>query len=73
MVSGDTADLTYEFLKKHNNFGLEHLHVIKQEKYPAMINNEGHFALVEGQLEIETKPHGHGDIHSLIYKSELGK
>lgn len=47
MVSGDTADLTYEFLKKNKNFGLEHLHVILQEKYPAMIDNDARFALVD--------------------------
>ena len=36
-----------------------------------MVNNEAHLALVEGRLEIETKPHGHGDVHSVIYQSGL--
>jgi hypothetical protein len=32
-----------------------------------MIDNLGRFAMIKDKLEIETKPHGHGDIHSLIY------
>ena len=36
-----------------------------------MIDNEARFARVQGKLLIETKPHGHGDIHTLLYMSGL--
>ena len=32
-----------------------------------MIDNDAHFALIPGKLEIETKPHGHGDVHTLNF------
>lgn len=40
---------------------------MKQEKVPAMKNNDAHFAQTSGKLLIETKPHGHGDVHCLLY------
>lgn len=43
---------------------------------PALINSQAHFSLLnkDGNLEIETKPHGHGDIHTLLYMhGEVGK
>lgn len=40
---------------------------MKQQKVPAMINNNAHFVLEKDKLLIETKPHGHGDVHSLLY------
>jgi len=36
-----------------------------------MINNEGHFGLIKDKLEIETKPHGHGDVHTLLHMSGI--
>lgn len=47
------------------------LTIVKQEKVPAIINNEAHFSIVEneGKVSLETKPHGHGDIHTLLYMS----
>jgi len=32
-----------------------------------MIDNEARFNQIDGELEIESKPHGHGDVHSLLY------
>jgi UDP-sugar pyrophosphorylase len=34
-----------------------------------MVDNEGRFGLVPNKLEIETKPHGHGDVHTLLHMS----
>lgn len=34
---------------------------------PALIDNEAHFNLIKDKLEIELKPHGHGDVHNMIY------
>ncbi len=34
---------------------------------------DARFALSGEKLEIDTKPHGHGDVHSLIYMKGLAK
>lgn len=36
---------------------------------PALIDNKGRMALSHSGHSIVTKPHGHGDIHHLLYKS----
>ena len=71
MTSDDTHKKTVELLEKYKNFGLKEnqISIIKQEKCPAIIDNECHLALMKDKLLIETKPHGHGDIHYLLYKS----
>ena len=71
MTSDDTHKKTVELLEKYKNFGLREnqISIVKQEKCPAIIDNECHLALMKDKLLIETKPHGHGDIHYLLYKS----
>ena len=71
MTSDDTHNKTVALLEKNKNFGLKEnqISIVKQEKCPAIIDNECHLALVKNKLLIETKPHGHGDIHYLLYKS----
>jgi len=71
MVSDDTNDKTIELLHKHADFGMEpgQISLVKQEKVPAIIDNEGRFAQDEKTGLIETKPHGHGDVHSLLHSS----
>ena len=73
MVSDDTHALTLKLLEGNNYFGMpkEQITIMKQEKVPALLDNDAHFALVPGKLEIETKPHGHGDVHTLLYQSQL--
>mmetsp|Transcript_33923 Transcript_33923/g.24966 ORF Transcript_33923/g.24966 Transcript_33923/m.24966 type:complete len:364 (+) Transcript_33923:268-1359(+) len=75
MVSGDTESRTLELLEKHSYFGLkrEQVDLVKQENVPALIDNNANVALTEGQLRIVTKPHGHGDIHTLLYQSGVAK
>ena len=70
MVSNDTNDRTVEILEINDYFGLQKSHVdlVKQENVPALLDNDGNMALVEGEFKIVTKPHGHGDIHSLLYQ-----
>lgn len=70
MVSNDTHDRTIALLESHNYFGLkkEHVEIVKQENVPSMIDNNAKLALDEHGL-ISTKPHGHGDIHNLLYDS----
>lgn len=70
MVSDDTHDRTVKILEDHNYFGIDksHLDIVKQENVPALLDNDGNIALSEtGELKIITKPHGHGDIHTLLY------
>ena len=71
MTSDDTHNKTVALLEKYKNFGLKEnqISIVKQEKCPAIIDNDCHLALVKDKLLIETKPHGHGDIHYLLYTS----
>lgn len=75
MTSEDTHDQTVELLKNNNNFGLKEDQVIllRQEKVPTLIDNDAHFNLLKDQLLLETKPHGHGDVHTLLHVSGLAK
>ena len=71
MTSDDTNDKTISLLEKNKYLGMKEgqISIVKQEKCPAIIDNECHLALMKDKLLIETKPHGHGDIHYLLYKS----
>ena len=73
MTSGDTHDRTVQLLEENDNFGLKKNQIIlvKQEKCPAILDNECHLSLKKDKFEIETKPHGHGDIHLLLYQKGL--
>lgn len=74
MVSDDTYDRTVELLKVHNDFGLDknHYDIVKQENVPALLDNNGRIALSEGsEFKIVTKPHGHGDVHTLLYQHHV--
>ena len=75
MTSDDTHNKTLELLNKNENFWLKEnqISIVKQEKCPAILDNECHLALIKDKLILETKPHGHGDIHYLLYKSEKVK
>ena len=70
MTSGDTHNETVSLLNSHNNYGMKpgQISLVKQSKIPAILDNECHMALVHDKLLIETKPHGHGDVHYLLYK-----
>ena len=71
MTSDDTHDRTVKLLEENDYFGLDKQHVdlVKQENIPALLDNDANMALAEGgELKINTKPHGHGDIHSLLYQ-----
>ena len=73
MTSGDTHDKTVALLEENDNFGLKknQIVLVKQEKCPAILDNECHLSLKKDVFEIETKPHGHGDIHLLLYQNGL--
>ncbi len=76
MVSDDTHDRTLSLLEKFDYFGLDKSHVdlVKQENVPALLDNDGKIALAENNVfKIITKPHGHGDIHTLLYQSGVAQ
>ena len=75
MTSGDTHDETVSLLNKNNNYGMKpgQISIVKQNKIPAILDNDCHLALEPDQFLIETKPHGHGDIHYLLYKYNKAK
>ena len=48
------------------------LHFITQSNVPALCDNNGRFA--QGKADpysLQTKPHGHGDVHTLLHTSGL--
>lgn len=71
MTSADTDAGTRELLRANNNFGMTEGQVtlLKQGKVPAILDNDGHIALEDGGFRIQTKPHGHGDVHSILHLS----
>ena len=75
MTSEDTYEETITILKEHSNFGMKENQIcfLKQEKLPAILDNDCHLALRTDKFLLQTKPHGHGDIHHLLYKSGLAK
>jgi UDP-sugar pyrophosphorylase len=70
MVSDDTLTRTEELLVENNYFGMskEQVTLLKQEKVAALLDNDAKMALSEKYV-IDSKPHGHGDVHSLMYSS----
>jgi UDP-sugar pyrophosphorylase len=72
MTSEDTNAKTMASLEANNYFGLkkEQVHILKQELVPAIADNNGQLALNE-KYQLILKPHGHGDIHMLLYTSGL--
>mmetsp|Transcript_438 Transcript_438/g.1471 ORF Transcript_438/g.1471 Transcript_438/m.1471 type:complete len:583 (+) Transcript_438:178-1926(+) len=71
MTSGDTHAPTLELMEANNNFGLSssQLTIMKQEKVPALMDVDARIAVKDGV--VETKPHGHGDVHALLYQHGL--
>jgi len=72
MTSDDTNAKTVAALETNHWFGLkkEQVHILKQELVPAIADNDGHLALAE-KYKLILKPHGHGDIHMLLYSTGL--
>jgi UDP-sugar pyrophosphorylase len=74
MTSGDTDQATRELLKEHDNFGLEpdQVRIVTQEKVAALKDSNAGLALEDGdRWTVQTKPHGHGDVHHLLLREGL--
>ncbi|KAL6208338.1 hypothetical protein ACLB2K_019289 [Fragaria x ananassa] len=74
MTSDDTHSSTLELLESNYYFGMEPTQVklLKQEKVACLDDNDARLAVEpRNKYRIQTKPHGHGDVHSLLYSSGL--
>lgn len=74
MVSDDTHDRTAALLEEKGYFGFSRaqLTLMKQEKVAALLDNDARIARVEGETyAVECKPHGHGDVHSLLHSTGM--
>jgi len=73
MTSGDTNEKTVSLLEQNKYFGLrkDQVTIVKQEKVPALMDNDATFSVYPDKLEIETKPHGHGDVHTLLHQHNV--
>ncbi len=71
MTSDDTHERTVELLHKFAMFGAAEgqIALLKQEKVPALVDNAARFAQDPETGLVETKPHGHGDVHALLHMS----
>ena len=74
MTSDDTHRATERLLRRRSYFGMDasQLTLMKQEKVPALNDNEARFAMVD-KYTLLTKPHGHGDVHTLLAGMGLAK
>jgi UDP-sugar pyrophosphorylase len=74
MTSNDTNAKTIALLAKHNNFGMDgdQITIVQQgQGVPALENNNAKIACSGNK--ILTKPHGHGDVHALMYSCNVAK
>lgn len=72
MTSGDTHDQTVNFLKEFDYSLWVDVHIEMQDKVPAIKDVELNLD-VDESFNIQTKPHGHGDVHFLIKNSKIIK
>lgn len=71
MTSGDTDPLTRQLLKEQNNFGMDNdmISIVMQDKVAALKDGNAGLALKDSdRWSVQTKPHGHGDVHHLLYR-----
>ncbi|GMY06652.1 UDP-sugar pyrophosphorylase [Fagus crenata] len=76
MTSDDTHTRTIELLESNSYFGMEPTQVklLKQEKVACLDDNDARLAVdLRNKYKIQTKPHGHGDVHALLFSSGLLK
>jgi len=74
MTSGDTDKPTRQLLKDNDNFGMDEdmISIVMQDKVPALKDANAALALDDNsRWSIQTKPHGHGDVHHLLYREGI--
>lgn len=74
MTSGDTHEKTEQLLKEHAYFGMDHDQVVlmRQEKVACLSDGDARLAM-QDIFTIQTKPHGHGDVHMLLHHLGIAK
>jgi UDP-sugar pyrophosphorylase len=75
MTSAETNAGTIKLLEENSYFGMpkEQITIVQQGAgVPALLNNDAKIAL-KSKYEIMTKPHGHGDVHALLYTHQIAK
>ena len=72
MTSDDTHDRTVELLEDRGYFGMDEDQIIlmKQEKVACLADGNAALAM-EDPFTVQTKPHGHGDVHMLLHTTGL--
>ena len=76
MTSGDTHAKTVALLENNQYFGMPKYQVklLQQEKVPCLADAQASLALdASDPFRLQTKPHGHGDVHALLYQSGISK
>jgi len=76
MTSDDTHAGTERLLEAGACFGAApgQITLLKQEKVACLSDSAAHLALDPAdRLRIQTKPHGHGDVHALLHSSGLAR
>ena len=71
MTSGDTDSSTRKLLRDNNNFGLDdsQIGIVVQDKVAALQDGSAGLALEDkDRWTVQTKPHGHGDVHHLLLR-----
>lgn len=74
MTSGDTDQPTRDLLEANNYYGMDEdmITIVMQDKVPALKNNNAALALDDDdRWKVQTKPHGHGDVHHLLFREGL--
>eukprot|EP00545_Synedropsis_sp_CCMP1620_P009265 CAMPEP_0119009560 /NCGR_PEP_ID=MMETSP1176-20130426/4452_1 /TAXON_ID=265551 /ORGANISM="Synedropsis recta cf, Strain CCMP1620" /LENGTH=686 /DNA_ID=CAMNT_0006962097 /DNA_START=118 /DNA_END=2178 /DNA_ORIENTATION=+ len=74
MTSGDTDPLTRQLLEDNANFGMKdgQIQIVMQDKVAALKDGNAGLALADGnRWKLQTKPHGHGDVHHLLYREGM--
>lgn len=70
MTSSDTHNATVEFLKQFETSSFLNVRVEMQDKVPSFTDLDCTLN-VSDDLTLQTKPHGHGDVHFLLKRSGL--
>ena len=70
MTSGDTDAPTRKLLEDNDNFGFEagQVSIVCQDKVAALKDSMAGLSLGGSRWDVETKPHGHGDVHHLLLR-----
>lgn len=73
MTSGDTDPLTRKLLEENDYYGMkDQLTIVTQDKVPALRDGSAGLALEDDdRWAVQTKPHGHGDVHHLLFRDGL--